>query len=115
MAQSIVLRIRRTLDGAEIDKVIWDVEAHKALAAEHRRRADWRERDLAASRFRAECDHLDVARLPTSCSRSGAVISDVFLIGRRGGRTRPEDLEWPRRVYRRAIVVVGVSVSRRLP
>ena len=42
MVLSIVLRIKRTLDAAEIDKIIWDVEACKALAAEHRRRADWR-------------------------------------------------------------------------
>jgi hypothetical protein len=31
---STVLRIKRMLDGAEIDKIIWDVEAQKALAAE---------------------------------------------------------------------------------
>ena len=30
MVLSIVLRIRRILDGAEIDKIIWDVEARKA-------------------------------------------------------------------------------------
>ena len=36
---STVLRIKRTLDGAEIDKIIWDVEAHKALAMERQRRA----------------------------------------------------------------------------
>jgi hypothetical protein len=30
---STILCIRRTLDGAEIDKIIWDVEAQKALAA----------------------------------------------------------------------------------
>ena len=52
-----VLRIKRTLDGAEIDKIISDVETSKALAMERRRRADWRKRELAASRFRAECDH----------------------------------------------------------
>jgi hypothetical protein len=56
---STVLRIKRMLDGAEIDKIIWDVEAPKALAMERQRRADWRKRELAASRFRAECDHLD--------------------------------------------------------
>jgi hypothetical protein len=52
-----VLRIKRTLDGAEIDNIISDVEAGKALAIEHRRRGDWHRRELAASRFRAECDH----------------------------------------------------------
>jgi hypothetical protein len=37
---STVLRIRRTLDGAEIDRMILDVETRKALALERRRRAD---------------------------------------------------------------------------
>jgi hypothetical protein len=54
---STVLRIKRTLDGAEIDKIISDLQARKALAAEHRRRNEWRKCELAASRFRAECDH----------------------------------------------------------
>lgn len=53
---STVLRIKRTLDGAEIDRIIWDVETRKALGAEHRRRAEWREAELAADRFRASCD-----------------------------------------------------------
>ncbi|WP_029079831.1 hypothetical protein [Bradyrhizobium sp. th.b2] len=61
MALSVVLRIKRTLDGAEIDQIIRDVETRKALAVEHRRRADWRKSELAASRFRAECDHLNAA------------------------------------------------------
>lgn len=46
---STVLRIKRTLDGAEIDKIIWDVEARKGLAAERQRRAEWRKRELAAN------------------------------------------------------------------
>ena len=54
---SDVPRIKRTLDGAEIDKIISDVEARKALAIAHSRRADWRKRELAAERFEAECDH----------------------------------------------------------
>jgi hypothetical protein len=58
---STLLRIRRTLDGAEIDRIIWEFEAQKALAIERQRRADWRECQLAASRFRAECDQLDGA------------------------------------------------------
>ncbi|MGY4325989.1 hypothetical protein ACVWWG_000403 [Bradyrhizobium sp. LB7.2] len=33
---STVLRVKRVLDGAEIDRIIWDVEARKALAIEHR-------------------------------------------------------------------------------
>ena len=49
---SDVLRIKRTLDGAEIDEIISDVQARNALAIEHRRRADWRKRELAASSFR---------------------------------------------------------------
>ncbi|UPK38303.1 hypothetical protein IVB18_14285 [Bradyrhizobium sp. 186] len=61
MALSILLRMRRTLDGTEIDKIIWDFEARKALAIEHRRRAEWRKAELAAERFRAECDHTDAA------------------------------------------------------
>jgi hypothetical protein len=41
MSLSIVLRIKRTLDGAEIDKIISDVQARKALAVEHGRRQRW--------------------------------------------------------------------------
>ncbi|MCK1714214.1 MULTISPECIES: hypothetical protein [unclassified Bradyrhizobium] len=59
---STVLRIRRTLDGVEIDRIIWDVEAHKALAIEHRRRAEWRKSELEAACFRAECHPLTAAR-----------------------------------------------------
>jgi hypothetical protein len=43
-----------------------DVATRKVLAAEHRRRADWRKGELAAKHFRAECEHLDAARLPSS-------------------------------------------------
>jgi hypothetical protein len=64
MVLSALLRIKRTLNGAEIDKIIWDFEAHKALAIKRQRRADWRKGELAASRFRAECDHLKAARSP---------------------------------------------------
>jgi hypothetical protein len=51
---------------AEIDKIIWHFEAHKALAAERRRRADWRKCELAAERFRAERNHVDAVALPRS-------------------------------------------------
>jgi hypothetical protein len=51
MTLSIVLRIKRTLEGPEIDKIIWDVEARKALAMERRRRAEWQKPELAASAF----------------------------------------------------------------
>ena len=57
---STVSRIKRTLDGREIDQIILDVET-KALAVERQPRADWRKCELAASRFRAECDYLDGA------------------------------------------------------
>jgi hypothetical protein len=66
IALSTALRIKRTLDGREIDQIILDVETRKALAIEQQRRADWRKSELAASRFRAECERLDVARLPHS-------------------------------------------------
>jgi hypothetical protein len=36
MSLALVLRIRRTLTGEEIDKLISDVQARKAQAAEHR-------------------------------------------------------------------------------
>ncbi|WMT79656.1 hypothetical protein [Bradyrhizobium sp. Ash2021] len=57
-ALSIVLRIKRTLDGAEIDKIIWDVQARKALAAEHARRRDWRRVVENAAKFRSEDSRL---------------------------------------------------------
>jgi hypothetical protein len=61
MALSIVLRIKWTLDGGEIDKIISDMQALKARVIEHRRRADWRERKLAAASFHAECHHPNAA------------------------------------------------------
>ena len=64
MALSIVLRIKRTLDGAEIDKLISDVQARKARAIERRRRAAWRMRELNAKRFEAEAHHADAAMAP---------------------------------------------------
>ena len=93
IALSTVLRIKRTLDGAEIDEIIWDVLVRNTAAVEHRRRADWRTRELSARVFSAEC-HYSAA----TCLRPkiGGLISDT-LIGRRGGWTRPDDLEWPRR------------------
>jgi hypothetical protein len=64
MTLSIVLRIKRTLDGVEIDKIIADVQARKGLAIEHHRRADWRRRELAASSFEAACHHVYDASMP---------------------------------------------------
>jgi hypothetical protein len=43
MTLSIVLRIKRTLDGAEIDKIISDVQARKAEAVERGRRKRWQQ------------------------------------------------------------------------
>jgi hypothetical protein len=50
MTSSIALRTKRTLDGAEIDGLISNLQVRKAMAAEHRRRADWRKRELSARR-----------------------------------------------------------------
>jgi hypothetical protein len=41
IALSVVLRIKRTLDGAKIDALISDVQARKALAIERARRKQW--------------------------------------------------------------------------
>ncbi|MDH2357843.1 hypothetical protein QCM80_46290 [Bradyrhizobium sp. SSUT112] len=61
MALQLVLRISRTLAGAEIDKIIWDMEAQRALAIEHKRRKDWREREQSANAFAASRSHADAA------------------------------------------------------
>ncbi len=65
MALSTVLKIRRTLTGAEIDDVIATTVAGLQLAAERKRRADWRNAELTAARFRAECEPLDAAARAT--------------------------------------------------
>ena len=54
MALSIVLRIKRTLNGAEIDELISDVQTRKARAIELARRADCKRRELSARTFLAE-------------------------------------------------------------
>ncbi|MCK1607250.1 hypothetical protein IVB02_39235 [Bradyrhizobium sp. 166] len=76
IALSTVLRTKRTLNGREIDKIIWDVETRKALAIEHRRRAEWRKAEVDAERFRAQC----VATLPQRrhvLHQTRCVISDT--------------------------------------
>jgi hypothetical protein len=73
---STVLRTKRMLDGAEIDKITWDVEAPKALAMERQRRADWCKRELAASAFARNV--ITSIAVATSCPRLDAVISDTF-------------------------------------
>jgi hypothetical protein len=47
-----VLRIKRTLDGAEIDELISDIQTRKALAAEHRRRKEWQRVNENAAAFK---------------------------------------------------------------
>jgi hypothetical protein len=64
IALSVVLKIRRTLTGQEIDDLIANTCAGLELAAEHRRRADWRARELAANSFQSECGHVNAASLP---------------------------------------------------
>jgi hypothetical protein len=66
MVLSIVLRIKRTLDGVEIDKIIWDVEARKALTIERQRRADWRKAKLAAKSFSSGIEHAGDCAVATS-------------------------------------------------
>ncbi len=61
MGMSIVLRLRRTMTGEELDAAIVTVLAADAAAVERRRRADWRARELAANSFQIECDHVNVA------------------------------------------------------
>ncbi|MBR0900984.1 hypothetical protein JQ616_39015 [Bradyrhizobium tropiciagri] len=64
MVLSIVLRIKRTLNGGEIDEFIWRHEAQKASVFEQQRRVQWRERELVAARFGADCEPPDVAGHP---------------------------------------------------
>jgi hypothetical protein len=54
MVLSTVLRIRRTMNGTEIDQLISDVLARKARAIELARRADCKRRELSARTFLAE-------------------------------------------------------------
>jgi hypothetical protein len=66
MGLQIVLRIRRTMTGEELNRAIATILASEALAIERCRRADWRARELAANRFQIECGHVNVASLPRS-------------------------------------------------
>jgi hypothetical protein len=50
---STVLRIKRTLDGVEIDKIISDVQARKARAIEHARLKQWQRTVENAAKFTA--------------------------------------------------------------
>jgi hypothetical protein len=51
IALSIVLRIKRTLDGAGIDDLISDLQARKAAAAERWRRKRWQRVTENAAKF----------------------------------------------------------------
>jgi hypothetical protein len=64
MALATVLRIKRTLTGAEIDALIANTCAGFELASERHRRTDWRRRELSADRFRAEYHHAHDSPLP---------------------------------------------------
>lgn len=66
IALSTVLGTKRTLNGREIDKIIWDVETRKAMAMERQRRAEWRKAEVAGERFRAQCVHIAAAAVPRS-------------------------------------------------
>jgi hypothetical protein len=57
IALSTMLRIKRAVDSAEIDKIISDLQGGKALAIEHRRGVDWHQRALSAKSFVAEYGH----------------------------------------------------------
>jgi hypothetical protein len=61
---STVLRIKRALDGTEIDKIISDLQVGKTLLLERSRRADWRKREMSANCFVAEYGHADDAAAP---------------------------------------------------
>lgn len=51
---STVLRTKRTLDATEIDKIISDLQAAKALAIERHRRAVWDRTVKSVALFKAE-------------------------------------------------------------
>jgi hypothetical protein len=82
---STVLRMARTLNGAEIDKIIMDYEARKALALEQRRRAEWRVAEARRPSFGPYA--FLCGRLPRdlSCQRSSNGPAEVPR--RRSGRT----------------------------
>jgi hypothetical protein len=64
MALSTVLRIKWTMNGAEIDELISDVQTRKARAIELARRADWKRRELSARAFLADINHAGDTPLP---------------------------------------------------
>jgi hypothetical protein len=95
MAFSIVLRIKRTLNGIEINDWISDMQTRKAQAAERRRRADWQRREF--------CSHFSGGNKITRVTQRCHVL---HIIDRRdcesyyrwiGGCTRSQRSESPRR------------------
>jgi hypothetical protein len=66
MGLQIVLRIRRTMTGEELNRAIATMLASEASAIERCRRADWRARELAANSFQIDCGHVNGASLPRS-------------------------------------------------
>jgi hypothetical protein len=64
IALAAVLRIKRTLMGAEVDELIANTCAGFELAAERRRRVDWRKREMVANKFSAEYGHADYGAAP---------------------------------------------------
>lgn len=57
MVLSIVLRMKRTLEGPEIDEIISDVQARKSVAVERARRRQWQRVIENAATFRAaDCE-----------------------------------------------------------
>jgi hypothetical protein len=56
--------MRRTPTGQEVKRVIANTCAGFELAAEHRRRADWRKCELSANSFKTEYGHARDAAPP---------------------------------------------------
>ena len=54
MGLQIVLRIRRTMTGEELNQTIATMLASETLAIERCRRADWCKREVSADSFSAE-------------------------------------------------------------
>ena len=76
---SVVLRVKRQANvGWSGDQIIRDAEIRKALAMEHQRRADWRKREFAASRFPAEFDQLNAAMPSRVAPDRVILVSDEF-------------------------------------
>ena len=88
----IILRMRRDMSGAELDRAAASVLASVELEVERRRRAEWRQRELSASSFERDtkdliCGHWSgkiTSCLP--CSRNTPKVPIRFEVG---GRALP--------------------------